>query len=162
MTWTNDMLAVYAKAYEAREAGIDYRISSAPAAGWQSGFLELAAELLTERSRSAPSAEDLAGIETIWQPKLKCPSCAARLRPLETAPPNTTGACPSCGELVRSFALAVESPERGAPCPGCSTRVRTYLGVRVYTDEEADTNAHPEVLAKIRAIQDQIRAALPR
>lgn len=162
MTWTNETLIPFARAHEAREAGRDHRIGTAPAAGWQAGFLELAAELLAERARSAPSAEDLTGIETVWQPKLKCPSCAARLEPMEAAPPETTGVCPGCGELVRSFALAVESPARGAPCPACSTRVRTYLSVRVYTTEEADANAHPEVLAKLRSIQGQIRAANPR
>ena len=159
MTWTNEALTPYAKAHEAHAAGIDYRIGSAPVTGWQAGFLELATELLKLRARFAPRPEDLAGLETIWQPKLQCPSCAHRLEPMESAPPETTGVCPSCGELVRSFALAVEASERGAACPACSTLVRTYLAVRIYTDEEADANAHPEVLAKLRGIQDQIRSA---
>lgn len=159
MTWTNEDLAPFARAHEARAAGADYRLGSSPTDGWQAGFLELAAELVALRKRLEPKPEDLAGLETIWQPKLRCPSCSHRLEPMEAAPPETTGVCPACGDLVRSFALAVAAPERGAACPDCALFVRTYLAVRIYTDAEAEERAHPEVLAKLRTIQEQIRTA---
>lgn len=158
MTWTNEALTPYALAHEARAEGTDYRLGSAPIAGWQAGFLELAAELVALRKRLEPRPDD-PDLETIWQPKLRCPTCNDRLEPMESAPPETTGVCPGCGEFVRSFALAVEAPERGAPCPACTAPMRTYLAVRVYADAEADERAHPEVLAKLRAIQSTIRAA---
>lgn len=66
--------------------------------------------------------------------KLTCPTCDNRLRPLEDSAPGSTAVCPYCGELVR-----------------------TFLGVRIYTDEEAEEKAHPEVLERLRGIQVQVR-----
>lgn len=93
---------------------------------------------------------------SIWQPKLNCPTCSARLEELETSPPGAVGVCPSCGEFVRTLAIVV-ADERGAACPSCSAIVRSYLGVCIYSEAEAETNAHPEVLAFLRGIRDGIQ-----
>lgn len=100
-----------------------------------------------------------ASVAEVWQPKLNCPTCSLRLADLEPAPPESTAVCPECGELLRSFAIVVVDEKRGGVSPCCGAKVRSYLAVRVYTDAEADELAHPEVLAKLRAIQERIRAA---
>lgn len=66
-----------------------------------------------------------------------CPTCSLRLEPMDRCSPGTVGVCPECGELVR----------------------RQGNTIAVYTDEEANEKAHPQVLAKLREIQEQIRVA---
>jgi len=65
-----------------------------------------------------------------------CPTCSARLLPMDTCAPETVGVCPACGELVR----------------------RKVEAVVLYSEEE-EADAHPEVLAKLRKIQAGIREA---
>ncbi len=64
-----------------------------------------------------------------------CPTCSARLEPMDHCSHGTVGVCPDCGELVRRQSNRVE----------------------VYTDKEANEKAHPEVLAKMRKLQADIR-----
>lgn len=65
-----------------------------------------------------------------------CPTCKAQLEPMDRCALGAVGVCPECGELVR----------------------RVTDRVRVYTDREA-RDAHPEILAKLRRIQEKIRAS---
>ncbi|KKN47406.1 hypothetical protein LCGC14_0663190 [marine sediment metagenome] len=158
MSWTDEQIRHYARGHNEPEAFREHYYPLPENGSWRLAFLELAAEVAALRKANASSSEDLAAIEAVWQPKLSCPTCEARLEPMESAPPETTGVCHGCGELLRSFSKIVEAPRTGAACPSCSTAVRTYMAVRVYTDEEAK-EAHPEVLGRLREIQSAIRAA---
>jgi len=73
-----------------------------------------------------------------WAPEIRaaCPVCPARLEAMDACSLGAVGVCPECGELIR----------------------RTSASVELYP--EADhAKAHPEVLAKLLAIQNVIQTA---